>query len=276
MTLATWTPQAKSAVVLARAWAHVQSVPYSVSLRWLFYRLYQDGTYSSKGDYSNKFKNLLTTARKDFYEGWRPDSLADETREIVEGGHGHDSVSDWFSAVAEMPCSLDHWASQSFYGLLAFEARAMSGQFAYYAPTFTRLPFGGDPSLDYKWRIAQLIRQRHLTHGQPTCLWYFGDLDDKGLSIFESAMRDIRDWAGVAFEVERVGLTAEQAQSFALPDSLDHPGSYQWESLSDDQARSLIEVATSEVDQSAWDGVDDDERDAEDILGDLLRREGLA
>jgi hypothetical protein len=45
--------------------------------------LLQEGTYPAKGSYKSKFLPLLAKARKTFYKGWRPDTLADDTREAV-------------------------------------------------------------------------------------------------------------------------------------------------------------------------------------------------
>ncbi len=36
-----WEPRKNSRSVLDQAWRHVGSVPYEVSLRWVFYRLLQ-------------------------------------------------------------------------------------------------------------------------------------------------------------------------------------------------------------------------------------------
>ena len=50
-TDAAYKPHGKSKLTLDRAMGYIQAVPYRVTLRWLFYRLLQDGTYSSKQDY---------------------------------------------------------------------------------------------------------------------------------------------------------------------------------------------------------------------------------
>ena len=42
----TYRPRGQSKEVLDRAWWHIQSVPYQVTLRWLFYRLLQEGVLS--------------------------------------------------------------------------------------------------------------------------------------------------------------------------------------------------------------------------------------
>ena len=44
----------------------------------------------------------------------------------------------------------------------------------------------------------------------------------------------------VPFDIERVGLTLEQAQTFNLLVNPERPNQYQWEALSDEQAKTLI------------------------------------
>ena len=80
-----YQPNAKSREILARAWEHVQGVEYQVTARWLFYRLLQDGFYSSKADYE-KLLALLSRARHNQWESWRPDSLIDDGREAIVRG----------------------------------------------------------------------------------------------------------------------------------------------------------------------------------------------
>jgi hypothetical protein len=153
-----WVPQAKSREVLEAAWQHIQSVPYRVSLRWVFYRLLQDGVYQDKGDY-RKLGELLATARKNFFEGWQPDTLADETREIIIRGDGSPTAEAWVEGLKRggVVCRLDRWANHPFYPIIAFEARAMTGQFEHYTQDITLVPFGGDPSIPYKWEVADRI-----------------------------------------------------------------------------------------------------------------------
>ena len=60
-----YKPQPEQAAVLDKAFELVQSVPYKVSLRWLFYRLLQEGIYQDKSGYNN-LKYLAAKARKEF------------------------------------------------------------------------------------------------------------------------------------------------------------------------------------------------------------------
>jgi hypothetical protein len=236
-----YSPHAKTAAILDRAWRYVQGVPYQVSLRWLFYRLYQDGTYRDKSDYT-KLKDLVTRARKRFYEGWRPDTLADDTRTPTYRGFGRADAIDWLeNQVYRQGCKLDKWQSQPYYVECWYEAAAMHAQFAHYTRHVTLRPFRGDPSLDYKWQIAtDLETAAQVYPGKPIIILYFGDLDDKGEQIPESAKDDIEDWSEANFHFIRCGLNYEHVTRYNLPENPESPGSYQWEALGDAEAKQLI------------------------------------
>lgn len=77
-----YQPYGRTKIILDRAMGHIQSVPYQVSVRWVFYRLLQEGLYRDKKDYKNLVQ-LTARARKDWYKDWNPQTLADDTREMV-------------------------------------------------------------------------------------------------------------------------------------------------------------------------------------------------
>ncbi len=152
----SYNPNDETRALLRRALFHVNSVPYQVTARWVFYRLLQDGIYQGKGDYANKMTPMFSDARKSFYGPWRPNTLADETRQMELGGDGYGGALDWYERLANsLSVSFDKWASQPHYIMIMYEAKAMTGQFRQYAPDITLVPCGGDPSVDFKWRIAQ-------------------------------------------------------------------------------------------------------------------------
>ena len=234
-----YRPRKRQREILDRALGYVGSVQYQVTARWLFYRLLQDGIYAGKGDYNGKFLPMLSKARKRFYNGWRPDTLADDTREAVIRGDGFDSEGDWLSAVGRARCNLDKWAGQPCYVELWFEAKAMRGQFEYYTDHVTLVAFGGDPSIPYKWDVAKRLEERAETCEQIVIL-YFGDLDPKGLTIPKSAAADIQDWCAAPFEFIRCALNLGDEVRYGIPENPDKPGQYQWEALSDEVAGKLI------------------------------------
>jgi hypothetical protein len=272
-----WKPQGKSKLILDRAWEHVSSVTYQVSLRWVFYRLLQDGLYRNKGDYTTKMKSLFAAARKAFYGPWRPWTLGDDSRASIVQGNGYVDAQDWFQQMADgLEVDFDKWASQPVYVEIWFEARAMVGQFRQYAPGITLVPFGGDFTINPKWETARRLSAVAEKYGKPVQVFYFGDYDPKGLQILGSALKDIGAWCDVDFEIERVGLTLDQAVTMGVPENFEKPGQYQWEALTDAQAASLIARVTDLIDRQLWEEIEREEAEAAGAVRELIRRELLA
>jgi hypothetical protein len=225
-----WSPNADSIKMLDFAMAKIKSVPYKVSSRWVFYRLVQAGFISKTQE--ARFDYLLSRARKRFYGEWKPDTLTDSIRQAYFKGEAQFSFS----------FKLDSIAEQDYYVQLWFEAEAMHQQFEHHTRNFrvSLVPFRGDCSIPFKWRIAKKLETIQSKYLKPVRILYFGDCDRKGLQIVDAAMRDIRAWCSVDFGFERVGLTLEQAKAFGLPENPNKPGNYQWEALEDEHARKLI------------------------------------
>lgn len=240
-----WQPREKQQEILVRGWDWKESVPYEVSARWIFYKLYdKDHLFngSKKQAYHNLFMPLFSKARKQFYGNWKPDSLADDSRVEFLAGFGYWDEKEWLKiGIGERECILDKWQFAENYVEIWFEAFAMKGQFEYFAPDISLVPFKGDASIEFKSRIAKrLERMAERYDGKPIKILYFGDADKKGEEIPQNALRDIRTWCNVLFEFIPCGLTVEQAKEFGIGESIDEPGSYQWESLSHEQASELI------------------------------------
>ena len=266
-----YNPQARTAAILDRAFELVKSVPYQVSARWLFYRLLQEGYYSSKEDYANKFLKAVSSARHAFYKDWRPDTLADETRESIVGGDGWQNPVDWLRAVSEAECRLDKWYAQPAYVECWYEARAMTDQFRHYTEHITLRPMGGQPSIPYKWQAAKDIEKAHSKYGTPVVVLYFGDLDPAGETISETIRRDISKWCNVPFEFVRCGLTMEQVVKYQVPENIEHPNAYQWEAVSDEGARDIITERLNQfLRHDAFEDVEELEDDVSRWLADNL------
>lgn len=237
----TYTPQTRTAAILDRAFDLVQSVPYQVSARWLFYRLLQEGFYKTKQDYKNQFLKAVSNARHAFYKDWRPDTLADETRAPIVGGDGWENGAAWLEAIAQARCRLDKWHTQPAYVEIWYEARAMTDQFRHYTKHVTLRPMGGQPSIPYKWQIAKDLERAAQTYGKPIKVLYFGDLDPAGETISQTVRQDVRQWSAAPFEFIHCGLNAQQVAQYNVPENIEHPGAYQWEALTDTGAREIIE-----------------------------------
>jgi len=236
-----YNPSAETRKILDEAMATLQSVPYEVTARWLFYQLLQSGIYSAKGSYKSKFLPMLSKARKNFYGGWKPKTLADDTRQAMRRGGGYRDETDFIeSIIDDATCILNKHQHQKNYCELWFEAKAMKSQFEYYTKHITLRPFGGDPSINYKWEIAKDLEWAARYYGLPVVIIYFGDLDPKGLTIPESAIRDIREWCSADFTFFRAGLNPGDEHKYNIQENPDRPGTFQWEALGDTTAKELI------------------------------------
>jgi hypothetical protein len=234
----TWQLSEENQHILDYAMAKIKSVPYVVTARWTFYQLVQAGLV--RKEKAGNFEYLVNRARKSFYGEWYPGLLEDSVRET------HFNGERWVGFSYEE----DSIREQGNYVQLWFEAEAMYGQFEHYTKDYrvSLVPFRGDCSIPIKWELAKKIEAMSEKYHKPIKTLYFGDYDKKGLLIFDSAVKDIKQWATrvrVPWSIERVGLTMEQAQELDIPDNPNKPGSYQWEALNDAQAGKLITDAVS-------------------------------
>lgn len=241
-----YKPNTKSREILARAWGHIQSVPYKVTLRWLFYRVYQDGLYPNKKSGYQSFVQLLSRARHNQFESWRPDTLADDTNETIDRGSGYDDPEQWAQAMARHgECTLHRWDGQSYYVEVWFEARAMIRQFEFLTQGLKLCPLGGQPSIPYKWGLAKGLETADLWYTLPIVVLYFGDLDTGGQQIGLTVEEDVRKWTGVDFEFVRAALNPGDELRYNLPDNPEKPGQYQWEAVDHETASNIIKGAVA-------------------------------
>lgn len=234
-----YKPSPHVAEILDWCLQRVQGVPYRVTARWLFYRLVQE-----RGFQKSQYKNLLkwtSNARKRFYNGWAPDTLADDTRTSHMRGCGYDSPEAWIDSFKRERCTLDKYAKQECIVEIWFEAEAMYSQFNHYTSPYhvTLRPFKGDASIDYKWRIAKDLEALS-QYAKPIIILYFGNYDPKGLEIPKNAFKDIQAWCAQPFQFTRCGINKQHMTEFSLTENPEKPGAYQWEALSEAQAQQLI------------------------------------
>lgn len=243
-----WTRlKPKEEAILDRAFEHVKSVPYNVSLRWLFYRLFQEGIYKTKDDYKFRFAPLLSRARHTFFKNWQPDTLADDTREVIDRANGYmgtdEAMSEFGPRLREAAfVSIDHFYRQENYIELWFEARAMVGQFEHYTKSINLVPMGGTASIPFKWNLAKRLETMAGRYGKPIVILYFGDEDLAGHTIQRTVETDVREWTDAAFELVWCGLTENQAREYDVPKNMEKKG-YQWEALGDAAAEEIITKA---------------------------------
>jgi hypothetical protein len=227
-----YTPKPDKSKVLNDSLKFINSVPYPVTLRFIFYRWYQT-TPGDKLSYEN-YKKLVGRARKNFWNGWNPGSIVDDTRNSILKGFPKPPKPEEPNMIQHLDSYIEIW----------FESRGMVNQFKYHTKDFyvTLVPFGGDPSINFKWTISRRLENVHKTYKKPIKILYFGDCDIKGNKIPRNALKDIFRWSTVPFDFIHCGLTLEQAKEvYKLPPKPDEPNQYQWESLEDHQAKELIQ-----------------------------------
>jgi hypothetical protein len=253
----------REAEILDAGWHHVRSVPYKVSLRWLFYRLLQDGFYKTKGDYKNNFGKLFSRARHTYQGGWRPDTLEDEGRDFVIRSGGCQCETDAFEVLKSLvldaaSVAFDHFYKQANYVELWYEANAMTSQFEHYTHAIDLVPMCGTASIPFKWKIAKRLEEAAARYGKPIRILYFGDADPAGHTIKDAIAKDVRRWCSAPFEIVWCGLTEEQAERHRIPESYEKRG-YQWEAIPDEGARQIITSAVETyIDPELIDEADDE------------------
>jgi hypothetical protein len=226
-------------------WSAIQSADYKVSGRWVFYRLLQDGLYQTKQDYG-KFILMTSRARKSNYGEWRPDTLADETRAMLlfvnDGGQpdpdidgliqqeladGLETLEYYKSQIADYRHYFEYKIDPNYYQdrfcIVLFEARAMIEQFKRYTAGLTLCPFGGQPSIPYKWAIAKYIESKCEQYDKSAVIFYFGDHDKGGRDIYKAAMTDIKEWC--AYEIEEVYCGCSEQAIKYRPENPERPAS---------------------------------------------------
>ena len=264
-----YNPKPETEKWLNRALEIVEALPYRPTARYVFYRIHQELGFP-KSVYKTKFLQTTAKARKRFWNGWRPDTFADDTRSVLSPlGTGYASPKAWFDSMANRSPMLDITNRQDNLVIVCFEAKAMVGQFRHYLEDF-RIPlcaFGGDVNIDYKWSIARSIARWHdKWPDKPVIVLYFGDYDEKGLEIPENAMRDIRRWSGVDFTFVRCGINEEHIGQYNIPDSPEEQDKYQWEAVPDEGAEELILGNVKKY----WDSdIVDKVKEMEDVAGDI-------
>ena len=257
---ATWErgPNRETTKILDRALEIVNGVPYTVTLRWLFYGIWQEGYYEqvkatkttkAKALAYKRFGSAFSKLRHSDHERW-PIVLSDDRRDPVIMSDGYKSASDWLEALgASLSCDVDSMANQERYVIVAFEAEAMLSQFKYITKPYgvCLWPFSGQASIPYKKRLAKHIENVNRHFGKPVVVLYFGDYDKQGMIIPESAFRHVKKWCAVEFEALRVGLNMDQITEYDIEEDLGEGGKYQWEAVRADAAEEIIKGALDSI-----------------------------
>lgn len=262
----SYTPTPENAKWLDWLIDRIKDAPYEVTTRWAFYRLVQEFNFT-KGDYK-KFLSLTSRARKEYYGEYTPTTFVDDTREMSNHyGTGYDKATDWVESMRSRSPKLAIEHAQNNIVFVCFEAKAMIRQFEHYLDRWRvcLVPFGGDPSIHYKHKLAELIEEAAELYEKPIRVLYFGDYDPKGMEIPLNAMRDVRRWTDAEFEFVRVGINPEHIEELGIVEDPEHPGKFQWEALDEKAAEKLINRVFEFWDKDAIAEIKRKEREAGEI-----------
>lgn len=262
-----WEPRGENAEWLKWTLERVKEVPYKVTTRWAFYALHDSNRAKYPKEFYKKFKDFTAKARKQYWGGWDPDTLADDTRAASNHyGNEYQSIKQFFEYQKYSRPKLDWLKYQDNIVFVCFEAKAMKSQFDYHLNDYrvNMWPFGGDASIPFKRSLAAALGDAEAAYpNKDLYVLYFGDYDPKGLEIPDNAMHDVRAWSGVDFDFVRLGINADHVEEYNLPD--DETGKYQWEALNERAAESLISRVFDYYDKDALMMVKQRERKAGEI-----------
>lgn len=267
---AIFGPEGPSDQIMERCEALAQvakSVPYKVSMRFAFYRLWEKRSQyfpklASRTDlkpgkakelaYERCCKSFSKAVHGGYFDA---DTFEDQKAsfEIATGGSDSNkvewlqSVLDWRIGSIHQYCDLDNRQDQDRQVIFVFEAAAMWAQFQYYSKDYPidLWSLGGQASNPHKYGLASRINSlgREYPDSKIT-ICYFGDLDDHGIQIPQTALGDVEQWARSRFESYRIGVNTSP------------PG--QWEAYSDHEAGEIIAGAIKhflDIDKlKAWEG----------------------
>ena len=253
------TKMQKSTIkMLTQALEAIKTVDYPVSLRWIYYRLIDNYGWPKCLKTLNKLTSATSVARKEEQYGWDPDTLTDETRQIYYPAGIGISETKWIQNRQKQSCTLDKGKPPRI--IVIFEARAMLKQFEKYTAPYhvTLVPLAGDASISLKSELSKLLaefmyeaeKDGTIAPENYTTVLYFGDRDAKGDQIPETARKDIEKFIHkhinlapgyMPYNWIRCGLSTEQATKLKLTTDPERKGKYQWEALTDPQAREIIE-----------------------------------
>lgn len=194
--------------VLERAAAIVTSYETGVTLRQLFYRLVSEQRIPNT---TSAYKNLSRTTAEARREGWFP-ALIDRGR-VIHRDPSWSSPAHALRALAEQ-YRVDRTAGQKWSIYLAVEKAGIVEQLrAWFSELGVPiLALGGYSSQTY----VDEVNAHAERDGRPAVLLYAGDFDPSG----EDIDRDFTERSnGVFDDVVRVALSAEQVESYGLPEN---------------------------------------------------------
>ena len=199
-------------ILIALACRMVSEIEKPTTVRGVMYRLAGAGIYPGTHEryYRQTLKWCLELRRKRLlsYE-WIVDNIRQTRKPPSWSG-----LSD-FLEYAKDTYRLDFWTQQSHYVCVICEANASAGTLMPVIAEFDVAlhPLGGEPSDTFVYEISKLWTQI----SKPIYVYYFGDLNPRGIHIEEKTRQRLEKMSGREVYWKRLGVSYRQAVDRDLP-----------------------------------------------------------
>jgi len=203
--------QKQSLELLTQVQEIINSYDFALTLRQIYYQLVAKQIIPNEQRYYKKLSRLCVAGRD---EGILPEEgFADRLREV-------DKLSSWtdlneFMQTVKRSYRKDKWQNQDNYLEIWTEKDALRSVLTEitYQYDVALMVARGQLSRTEVYRTAE----RYKAQIDKRChLYYCGDFDPSGLSIYDSIKKRIMDF-GVFINFERIALTQEQIEKYQLP-----------------------------------------------------------
>jgi len=210
------TMQKKSLQLLEHVKEIIESYSFALTLRQIYYQLVAKQIIPNQQKYYMKLSRLCVIGRD---EGILPeDAFADRLRQVDKPDSWLD-LSDFMNTVRQS-YKKDKWQNQSSYIEIWTEKDALRSVLTEitYPYDVNLMVVRGQVSRTAIYESYERFADK-VDEGKDCYLYYAGDFDPSGLSIYNSLTERIRNYgfAGEYITFERIALTPEQIEDYDLP-----------------------------------------------------------
>lgn len=204
--------QKKSLALLEQVQEIIGQYSFALTLRQIYYQLVSKQIIPNKEKYYKQLSRLCVIGRD---EGQLPEeAFADRLREIQKPSTWTD-LKDFFESVRNS-YRKNKWVNQDTYIEIWTEKDALRGVIS---PITERWDVGllvvrGQVS---RTAIYEAYERFKLYEDKNCYLFYYGDFDPSGFSIYDSLTERIQSFGSIDTHFERMALTPEQIQEYNLP-----------------------------------------------------------
>jgi len=203
--------QKQSLELLEQVQKIMGSYDFALTLRQIYYQLVAKQIIPNEQRYYKKLSRICVAGRD---EGILPEEgFADRLREV-------DKLSSWvdlneFMETVRRSYHKDKWQNQDRYLEIWTEKDALRG-------VLSQVTYQYDVSLMVargqlsRTAIYEASKRYKIKSDKECYLYYCGDFDPSGLSIYESIKERLSDF-GVFINYERIALTQKQIEKYQLP-----------------------------------------------------------